>query len=170
MLHHVFLTGEKRVGKSTLLKKVLARYPGHAGGFLTIRSNVWLGNADSVHMFGLHDAAIPDENNLLFVCGAAKEQDAERFDRLGCEILAGASDCGLLVMDELGPHEAGAALFRQAVLQSLDRTPVLGVLQAPYVSFWPEIAGNPHAEIIELTKDNRDDESLIAHILSALSG
>ena len=170
MMQHVFLTGEKHIGKSTLLKKVLARYPGHAGGFFTIRSNAWLGNAYSVHMFGLHDAAIPDENNLLFVCGASKEQNAERFDRLGCEILAKYSACSLLVMDELGPNEAGAALFRQAVLQALDRTPVLGVLQKPYAPFWPEIAGNPLAEIIEITKDNRDDENVIAHILSALGG
>ena len=39
------------------------------------------------------------------------EHTADTFDRLGCNILSMCSDCSLIVMDELGPHEADAALF-----------------------------------------------------------
>ena len=35
------------------------------------------------------------------------------------------SDCSLLIMDELGPHEAKAALFRQEILRILDEEPVI---------------------------------------------
>lgn len=34
MTHHVFLTGAKQVGKSTLLKKTLRSFDGQIGGFL----------------------------------------------------------------------------------------------------------------------------------------
>lgn len=33
MARHVFLTGEKQIGKSTLLKKVLDNYAGEISGF-----------------------------------------------------------------------------------------------------------------------------------------
>ena len=38
MTHHVFLTGAKQVGKSTLLKKHYARFDGQIGGFFTLRT------------------------------------------------------------------------------------------------------------------------------------
>jgi len=165
MAHHIFLTGEKQVGKSTLLKRVLSGHKGLVGGFLTVRTDMFLKDGWSVHMFGFHDEKTPDENNLLFVCGREDEKRKERFNRLGCEILSRDEKCPLLIMDELGPKEADAALFRRAVLRSVDRCPhILGVLQAPCESFWPEIVKNPTVEIIEITKENREDERLAEYI------
>lgn len=170
MARHIFLTGEKRIGKSALVKEVLNRYAGDAGGFFTVRTNEFLKGSYSVHMFNLNEAAIPSENSLLFVCGKANRHMSERFDRLGCEILSKCSDSSLIVMDELGPHEAGAGSFREAVLRSLDgNIPILGVLQAPAELFWPDIVDHPMVEMIEISKNNRDNEDIIGQILSAIN-
>ena len=42
MTHHVFLTGAKQVGKSTLLKKTLRSFDGQIGGFFTLRTCEYL--------------------------------------------------------------------------------------------------------------------------------
>ncbi len=171
MTGHVFLTGEKRVGKSTLLKKVLAGFSGSIGGFFTVRTNAFLEGRYSVHLFAPGEETKPDEGNLLFVCGEPNGNSTESFERLGCRALESVRGSSLIVMDELGPHEAEAVRFRRAVLKLLDGdTPILGVLQAPAERFWPEIVKHPGAEIIEITKSNRDSEALLQHILAAISG
>lgn len=171
MTGHVFLTGEKQVGKSTLLRRALNCFPGEPGGFFTRRTGNFLDGRYSVHLFAAGEKPEPTENNLLFVCRAPDDDAAERFDRLGCAALERSGGCPLIIMDELGPHEAAAARFRSEVLKLLDGdTPILGVLQAPAERFWPEIVKHPGAEIIEITKSNRDSEALLQHILAAISG
>lgn len=166
---HVFLTGEKGVGKSTLLKKILRRYNGHTGGFFTVRTNAFLLGKSTVHLFRADEEPVPGGDNLLFVCGKADIRTPERFELLGCRALDGCSGCSLIVMDELGPHEAQAALFRQAVLRCLDGgVPVLGVLQAPAGAFWPDITGRPDVWVLELTRRDRGREELAERILSVL--
>ena len=50
-----------------------------------------------------------------------------RFDQLGCQALRQTAGCPLIIMDELGPHEAGAKRFHQMVLDTLDGpVPVFG--------------------------------------------
>jgi nucleoside-triphosphatase THEP1 len=169
VVRHVFLTGQKQCGKTTLLKKALARYPGTVGGFFTRRTNAFLKDRYSVHLFLPGEDAAPGRDNLLFVCGSADGKTAERFDRLGCEALSRSAGKDLIVMDELGPHEAEAALFRAAVLKRLDGDiPILGVLQSPAEAFWPEVAAHPRATLLEVTEANRNDERLLRQLLLAL--
>ena len=167
MAQHIFLTGKKQIGKSTLIRKILKDYPGPADGFLTMRTKEYLGDHFSVHMYHLKEPRNPNEQNLLFVCGKTSEHTSDTFDRLGCGILSMCSDCSLIIMDELGPHEAKAALFRQEILRLLDGPiPVLGVLQEPAHAYWPEIVNHPKVKIITLSESNRNAPSLCEHILS----
>jgi len=169
MARHIFLTGEKQIGKSTLLKKVLDNYAGEISGFFTVRTNAFLQNGYSVHLFCTGEPAIPDESNLLFVCGKADNLTSERFDALGCAALTKSPARSLLVMDELGPHEAEAALFRQTVRKLLDGdNPILGVLQAPAEIFWSEITHHPNVRMLEVTENNRDQKEIIDDIISFL--
>ena len=167
MTQHIFLTGKKHIGKSTLIQKILDDYKKTADGFLTVRTKDYLKNQYSVHMYHLKEKELPNESNLLFLCGKTDEHTADTFDRLGCNILSMCSDCSLIVMDELGPHEAKAALFREEILHLLDgQIPVLGVLQEPAEACWPEIVNHPNVEIITLSESNRNNSSLCEHILS----
>ena len=71
MTHHVFLTGAKQVGKSTLLKKTLRSFDGQIGGFFTLRTCEYLKTGFSVHLLPAAVPADPDETNLLFICGTS---------------------------------------------------------------------------------------------------
>lgn len=173
MTRHVFLTGEKQIGKSTLLKKVLDSFEGQIGGFFTLRTCEFLKNSFSVHLLTAAVPEKPDETNLLFVCGScpsyASNETPRRFDRLGCDALSDFLQKDLILMDELGPHEAEAGRFRQMVLKVLDGpVPVLGVLQDAPSAFLQEIARRPNVTVIRITKENRDDPDLLNKIASLL--
>ena len=80
-----------------------------------------------------------------------------RFDALGCAALRGSEGCGLLLMDELGPHEAEAEGFQRAVTAALDgEARVLGVLQRADSPFLAAIAAREDVAVLEVTRENRD--------------
>ena len=153
---HIFLTGQKRVGKSTLIGKYLRDFQGRVGGFRTVRTDSVCGVRYSVHL--LRPGQEPGEENLLFLCGEPRDEAVwARFDRLGCAALEDTEDYDLILMDELGPAEANAKAFQQAVLRALDgRTPILGVLQKAESPFLRQIAAHPRVTVLEITADNRD--------------
>ncbi len=155
---HLFLTGVKRVGKSTLLNAVLARFSGTVAGFRTLRVNTWLPGQYTVHLLPAAGNTEPGPENLLFVCGRPDGDTVRRFDALGCEALEAGKHTDLLVMDELGPHEAAAAGFQAAVREALaGRTPILGVLQQAREPFLKEIAEHPNVKLVCVTEENRDE-------------
>lgn len=161
-VRHVFLTGPKGIGKSTLIQTVLSRFCGKAGGFFTIKTDRYLEHFHTVHLIPTGEPVIPAEKNFLFVCQNKDDGIDARFDQLGCQALRQSTDCSLIIMDELGPHEAGAKRFHQMVLDTLDGpVPVLGVLQAPAESFWPDIVSRSDVKILEISEDNRSETCLI---------
>ena len=146
---HLFLTGQKGVGKSTLIRGLLAEETGRLGGFFTVRheGGIYLLPAAKEQAF------IPE--NFLFRCGHGI--DPARFDDLGCVALADTAGCRLLVMDELGPHEEAALRFQAAVFRTLDGSiPILGVLQQAQSQFLDRVARHPHATVLTVTEENRD--------------
>lgn len=152
MAKHLFLTGEKGVGKSTLLKKLLPSC--EIGGFFTVKTNKIYGRP-SVHL--LKHGQQPNEDNFLFFCGERHAADVtDRFEHLGCAALA--TPAPILVMDELGPAECDAIAFQSAVRQTLDGdTPIIGVLQRCDAPFLQEIANHPQVRVVTVTRENRDD-------------
>lgn len=155
MTEHLFLTGEKGVGKSTLVRKLLAGYTGSLGGFYT-RKIVEAGSGGAVYLLRADRPEAPGPENLLFRCGEpAGAAAAARFDRLGCAALAAKAD--LLVMDELGPHETNALAFCRAVFRALEGDiPILGVLQRADAPFLAQISAHPRVRLVEVTEENRD--------------
>ncbi|HIQ69967.1 MAG TPA: nucleotide kinase [Candidatus Avoscillospira stercorigallinarum] len=157
MTKHLFLTGVKGVGKSTLVQTLLGQYHGTLGGFYTKRVTGVIPGVYSVHLLPADRPEPPSADNLLFCCGSAGRQAAAaNFDRLGCAALARSAGAGLLVMDELGPHEAEARAFRAMVLAAVEgKTPILGVLQQADSPFLAQIAAHPQVELVEITAETR---------------
>ena len=67
---HLFLTGEKGVGKSTLIDRLLSRFPGRVGGFRTRRVDTVRPGEATVHLLRVSGGEQPGEGNLLFSCAA----------------------------------------------------------------------------------------------------
>ena len=145
---HLFLTGEKGVGKSTLIDYLLAGCT--PCGFRTRRVEGVL-SRPSVHLLTVTDTT-PTADNLLFYCGA---YSPERFDTLGVAALENHSG-DVLLMDELGPAESGAEKFTAAVLAALDgELPILGVLQQADTPFLRAVARHPRVRLVTVNPQNR---------------
>ena len=159
MEKHILICGERGVGKSTLIRRLLAESILPVGGFVTRR----LPQADGDGMFPiyLHAAALPpeerpyDSEHLVGTCDSRRSvRYPGAFDRLGPPLLTSG---GLLVMDELGPHEAEAVRFQAAVFRALEGDiPILGVLQQAESEFLDCIARHPQVTVLTVTEENRD--------------
>lgn len=148
---HLFLTGRKGVGKSTLLRALLEGK--RLGGFFTLRVE-GVFDRPSIHLLRAASAERPAPENLVCFCG---ERRPERFELLGPAALADTAGCDIIVMDELGPSEATAQGFQAAVLAALDGdTPVYGVLQQADSEFLRWVAAHPRVRVVTVTEENRD--------------
>ena len=149
MTGHLFLTGPKDVGKSTLIRGLLAEERGPLGGFFTVK------HEGGVYLLPAAQERAFTPENFLFRCGHGG--DPARFDALGYAALADTAGCCLLVMDELGPHEAEAALFQAAVFRALNGDiPIIGVLQQAECEFLDRIAHHPQVTVLTVSVENRD--------------
>ena len=149
MARHLFLTGPKGVGKSTLIRGLLAEESGPLGGFFTVK------HEGGVYLLPAAQERAFTSENFLFRCGHGG--DPARFDDLGCAALADTAGCRLLVIDELGPHEAEARRFQAAVFRALEGdTPIIGVLQQAESEFLDRIARHPQVTVLTVSVANRD--------------
>ena len=163
MMKHLFLTGNKQVGKSTLLRKWLSHIDARKSGFYTRKYKSDDGHL-YVHMLAADREDDPRQDNILFDCRTRDLTAAsERFNHLGCDLLRPAEDTQLIIMDEIGVMEEKADLFCEAVLRALDgATPVIGVLRKETLDppLIHSIKNHPDVQIIEVTKENRDELAL----------
>ena len=99
------------------------------------------------------------EENILFRRRQGKTiMDDNAFDRLGEFLLKSLPGADLVLMDELGPNEAQAFGFQQAVEQALEvEAPVYGILQMADSEFLSRIAAREDVCVITVTEENRND-------------
>ena len=148
----VFLTGPVQVGKSTAVERYLQGCGTVPGGFRTR----WDREAGVLHLTVL---ATGEVFPVARQDAAGVRALPEGFDRAGQRLLdLGPAAASLLLMDELGFLEQGAAVFCRAVEALWDGgVPVLGVLRdRPDNAFWPALARRSDAVILPVTEANRD--------------
>jgi len=157
MTMHLFLTGEKQVGKSTIVDKVLGRLGAPIGGFRSFGANYTDDGGSDVcirgagHDVGVHRLARRGGEQRGFVAFP------EVFDTIGVQLLRVDPACGVVVMDELGFMEAKAFAFQKAVMDCLDGDiPVLGVIKPREMPFLDQIRAHPKVQILRVEVDNRD--------------
>ena len=153
---HLFLTGRKHVGKSTVLRALLDGRDARIGGFRTQRVITEAG-ADIYMLSPTGEPQYREENILFRRRGGQSICESTAFDRLGDFLLASLPGADLILMDELGPNEAEAYGFQQAVEQALDGdTPVYGILQMADSPFLDRIAARADVRVVTVTEENRD--------------
>lgn len=157
---HLFLTGKKQVGKSTLLKKVREALSCPEAGFET-RPYEINGQKKGYCLHSL--LPLKDvSNDCPIVISVAPDRVipvTETFETLGVEVLKQARETnGVIILDELGKAERKANHFCREVFRCLDGPcPVLGVLQADAGSFTEQVAAHPRVKVWEVTEENREE-------------
>lgn len=156
---HIFLTGEKQVGKSTVLRKVLKDRA--YTGFRTLPFEL-----DGVKRgYTLHSLTdLPDGMNDA-PCVVRVNQNRHAavepvFEGAGAAALTQALACDtpLILMDELGKVERRCECFLQAVRACLDSAHhVIGVVQRGDAPMQQEIRNRADVLCIEVTPDNREE-------------
>ncbi|MCR4404439.1 MAG: nucleoside-triphosphatase [Candidatus Acetothermia bacterium] len=145
----VLLTGGLRVGKSTVVERVLELWPDSFGGFRTIRCP---GGYKIVDLATGQAALIARNGKSGLI------QYPAAFEEVGVAAIARALDSkDLVVMDELGFLELAAPRFQEAVLAALrGAKPVLGVVKQERNPFLDKIRALQEITLVEVRKENRD--------------
>lgn len=169
MKRHLLICGERGVGKSTLIRRLLAENRREVGGFVTKR----LTAADEHGFFPiyLYPAAQKEKErrsekaNLVGTCDSRSSvRYPEVFDGLGVRLIESAPRGGLILMDELGFLENDAKAFQTAVLRVLSGdTPVLAAVKPRDTPFLRAVREHRNAELVYIDEENRG--ALLAQLL-----
>lgn len=166
----ILLTGRPGIGKTTIIKKVLARLSGRAGGFYTEEIR------EGGRRLGFALVTLTGERAILAHVHSRSRYrvgkygvDLEALEKVGVAALHEASrSCRYVVVDEIGKMELHSTAFRQAALEAVDGgKPVLGtIMSGPHP--WAEaVRAHPRVRVLAVREDNRD--SLPAALLQELS-
>ncbi len=156
---NIFLIGEKGVGKSTVIKKVMAGFKGKMGGFLTKKS-------DKTIEF----CTLEDEVLFSFDFDDDPTDIGMKFDTFGIEeLLESFENSQLIIMDELGFLERKAERFKMAVMNIVKSEKTLIAVLKKYKKnyFYNSLKDLKGNELLDVKMGNRDNiPSRILEILN----
>lgn len=157
---HLFLTGDKQVGKSTLLRRLIEAKGLDCAGFET-RAFFLGGERRGFTLHGRVD--MPPYQNDCICCARIGERKSVPvlpvFEDNGVLILQRSlsSPAPFILMDELGKLERGANGFITQIDACLDSDKrVLGVLQRCDSAHVARIARRQDVTVLTVTPENRD--------------
>lgn len=161
LTRHVFVTGEKGVGKSTLLRRLLAERGLACAGFET-RLLMRDGQRRGFTLHGFVEMP-PWENDCIVSVRMAERKSVPVlpvFNENGVKMLQKSLEAPApcVLMDELGKLEREADAFCAQVLRVLDSPKrVLGVLQQCEAPLLSAIRARTDVTVLTVTADNRDE-------------
>lgn len=159
---HILIVGERHVGKSTLIQKLLAYTSRPVCGFITKSLPP---DEAGFHPIYIHpaaqavDARVYTPENLIGTCDTRIHNiNQSAFDTFGVEYLSDLPRDGIVIMDELGFMEASSEAFTSKVLATLDgEIPVLAAVKTRTdIAFLNAVRAHPNAQIFTITPDNRE--------------
>lgn len=165
---HLFLTGERQVGKSTLLRRMMEAHGWRCSGFET-RPLIIDGQRRGFTLHGR--VAVPPFQNDCVACVRMAEKKSVPvlpvFEENGTAILRASLEAPepILLMDELGRLERDARAFCAQALACLDSDKhVIGVLQQCDAPLIKAIRARADVRVLTVTVENRD--ALAAQLLA----
>jgi len=165
----ILLTGFPGCGKTTLIRRVLARLSIPAGGFYTqeVRDSGVRVGFELVTLDGRR-GLLAHVDNLSTNRVGKYGVDLSALDDIGVgAIQAAIEEESLVVIDEIGPMEIFSAAFRHIVIEALEgETTVLGTIVKRSVPFADVVRQKPQVRLVEVEPGTRDNlvEQLIQYI------
>jgi nucleoside-triphosphatase len=156
----IFLTGRPGIGKTTLVRRVVERLSGQAGGFYTVEMR-----QGGIRQ-GFKLVTLDGQERVFAQVGFSSPYHIGKYgveiaalDAVGVPAIDRAVSISyLVVIDEIGPMELFSAAFRAAVLRALDsgRSVLATVAQRahPWINAIKRRSG---VTVIHVTLANRDE-------------
>lgn len=155
-MKNIFLTGEKGIGKSTLLFKILNLLDCSIGGYY--EKKITCEDGIKFDMISLYDGSFNNIIGIVDLKSLRPQIFEEVFESVGVDIIDKSlknRDC--IVMDEIGFFESKSEGFKRQIFRALDSNkPVIGVLKKCSSEFISEIKQRDDVVVFEVTLENRD--------------
>ncbi len=171
----ILLTGPPGIGKSTVIRKIVALTSSRLQGFYTreVRAAGRRTGFEIVTLrgeTGLLATTGPDANFAKQVLVGAYRVNIDAIEQIAIpSMLQALEDHKIVLVDEIGPMEIFSARFCDTVLQMLDdpSVPLVGtIVERPY-RFADAVKAHPRVAIRQVTMHNR--EKLPEEICSILA-
>ena len=157
---HALITGPRGVGKSTLIRRVIAELGCPVFGFETKKEDALedelLGSP--VYIYDVGEERRQSEENLVGYCknkhlGTMKAA----FDRYAPKLRAPIPAGHAVLLDELGFMESASEEFCSAVLSLLDgNAPVIAAVKDKSTPFLDAVKSHPKGKLFCISEENRD--------------
>jgi nucleoside-triphosphatase len=166
----ILLTGHPGIGKTTLIREVIAQIPAPISGFYTQEMRT------AGRRVGFELLTLDGQQRVL---AHVDIRGSHRIGKYGVDIAVldelavpalyrGIEENGLIVIDEIGPMEILSPVFRQAVLDVLESPArVLGTIVKRSIPFTDGLKARSNIELIHVQLDNR--EQLVQDLIARLS-
>ena len=158
---HALIVGDRGVGKSTLIRRVLNELDCPVFGYETKKED---SPEDPIRGFPIYiyDAGLPHRQTPENLIGYNKAPDAPSvtaaFDRYAPRLMEPVPAGCVVELDEIGFLEARSRPFCQAVLHLLDGSrPVIAAVKNRDIPFLNRIREHPNVRCFTITPENRDE-------------
>ena len=157
---HALIAGDRSVGKSTLIHRVLKELNRPVFGFETKKEEQLEDSIRGcpIYIYDAGKSHIRTQKNLI---GYHKERDipaiTAAFDRYAPRLLEPVPKNSVVELDEIGFLEAKSDAFCQAVLHLLEgKNPVIAAVKNREHPFLDAVRNHPNARCFYITAENRD--------------
>ena len=164
---HSLIVGSPGVGKSTLIRRILAELNRPVFGFVTRKEkDEWdpdLGNP--IYIYPAEETPVRTEENLVGHCKDRRPVVyKEAFDRFAPRLQEPVPRGAVILMDEIGFMEASSEAFCAAIMKLLEGDiPILAAVKDKDTPFLRAVRSHPKARLFHISPENRD--SLLSSIL-----
>ena len=157
---HALIVGDRGVGKSTLIRRVLNELNRPVFGFETKKEEQLEDpiRGCPIYIYDAGKSHIRTPNNLI---GYHKERDipaiTAAFDRYASKLLEVVPKDAVVELDEIGFLEAKSDAFCQAVMHLLEgKNPVIAAVKNREHPFLDAVRNHPNARCFYIRPENRD--------------
>lgn len=156
----VLICGDVQVGKSTLIRKLIADSGRAPQGYITKRIPAPGGETSYVYLYDIASPPekIEDAAVIKEILPNGVRDYPEVLDTLGADYLNCVPEGELVVLDEIGTVESFSPRFQQAIMRILGGNfDVLASVKAQNTDFLRLVRAHPDCELYMITPENRDD-------------